>query len=500
MDANDRALFSPSRLPRTLAAGMILTTFFLGGCSGDPTDTPTPTGSGTPTGSATPTETPTDGISINALQDLADPNHPAEGTVVHIYGVIVTGVRYDGTIFIGEPEGGAYSGIYVFQPDGATYIPSTIAVGDEIDIVGEYDIAFGANQIAMFGDETFTPSVTVKSSGNTLPPAVSIGDPATIATPCDSSTSGVDAYKYEGVRVTLSNVDVTDLNPCDQGNFGTYEIEDTLWVDDDLDPDYAPTEVGEKLTSVTGVLHYAFDHYRVFPNPGDVIPEGGLPTPSETPTPGNEPCTTINTLQDDSDPDQPAEETLVKLCDVIVTATNRSGDFYVQEAAGGPYSGIFVFHGNVQIPTVAVGDKVDVVGKFIDYFGAYQVSMPGATGAGVTVTSSGNTLPAAVVIEDVSRIATPCGDGNLVDGPDAREHEGVRVTFSGVQVTAVDVCGDEDDFGAFEVEQSLWIDDDLGMDYEPVLDATLTSVTGIVHYSFDHYRVFPSPGGIDAAE
>ena len=493
-----------------LAAGLVISC--TGTSSDDDSQTPTPTDPpaeqtqtqvpGTPTESPTPQPTDLPCRPITDLQDASAANHPTLANRVKLCDVIVTAKRFDGTIYVGDPAGGAYSGIYVFQPDGATFIPDDIALGDSVTIVGEFAANFGVNQIGLFSDETPESSVTVNSSDNALPAPVAIADASTIATACDAQTSGPDAAKYEGVRVSVSGVTVTDLDPCSQGQFGVFEVDDSLWIDDDLGNDFTPTGVGEELTSVVGVLHYTFDHFRLFPGEGDVETAGNITPP---------PCegVDITSLQDVSAEDHPALDTQLSVCQAVVTALDPGDGFVIQDAAGGAYSGIYVFVGNYKGPTLAVGDVVNVTGKFAEYFGSLQLNLNQNAQARVSVVSNGAELPAAVSIADVSKIATPCpAEGDPVSGPDARKYEGVRVTFGPVTVTDVNPCA-QGQYGVFEVDDTLYIDDDFKRDHagdgessgtDLAVDTELTSITGVVHFSFDHYRVFPGPGDMVVAE
>lgn len=447
----------------------------------------------------TPGTSPTPGVDSGECTKIKDFQDPAKGvtlgTMIKVCDAIVTGVTYKGTIFIGDAEGGAYSGIFVFQPDGATYIPSDIAVGDKVDVVGEFATYFGANQLALYDEKIPPVSVTIKSKGNDLPPAVVISDPSTIATPCDSATSGLDGSKYEGVRVSLSNVTVTNLDPCEQGSFGVFEVNNSLFIDDDNGMNYAAVQ-DETLTSVEGVLHFAFDHFRVFPNPGEVKgTSGGEETPTYppgTPLPEGS-CQAIADLVE-KDGDQVNYNSPVRVCDVVVTGKDSKG-FFVQDGVGS-YTGIYVFDGpKTNLPSIQIGDEVTVSGTLAVYFDANQIALDDSST--VEVTDQGVDLPAPVEIEDPAEIATVCGGSG--SGALAYEYEGVRVTVTSVKVTDINPC-DQGSFGVFEVDDSLYVDDDLGMNYEPNANDILTSVTGVLHYAFEAYRIFPGEDQVVVGE
>ncbi|MBM2578099.1 hypothetical protein JQC91_17465 [Jannaschia sp. Os4] len=212
----------------------------------------------------------------------------------------------------------------------------------------------------------------------------------------------------------------------------------------------------------------------------------------------------------------------------IVTAVDSNG-FYLQDAEGdgdvATSDAIFVFTGAA--PSVAVGDALDVTGTVSEFY-------PGGQGSGnlsttqisgnpeITVLSSGNALPEAVVLG---------GDGRLLptenieddrftsfdpdtDGIDFWESlEGMRVVATepvavsgtngfgelftvldyGAGATGLSARGtlniSPDDFNPEKVQ----IDWDFGI--EPVLvdtGAKLADVTGVVSYDFGYYQINPT--------
>ena len=102
----------------------------------------------------------------------------------------------------------------------------------------------------------------------------------------------------------------------------------------------------------------------------------------------------------------------------IVTARKSNG-FFMQEAVGdgdpSTSDGIFVFVGSA--PAVAVGDAVTVTGTATEFFNLTQIS---SSPSKVTISSSGNPLPAPIVL--TTTILNPAGT------PDQLErYEGMRV-------------------------------------------------------------------------
>jgi len=127
---------------------------------------------------------------------------------------------------------------------------------------------------------------------------------------------------------------------------------------------------------------------------------------------------------------------VVSTNDNIVTAVGDTGFFIQTPTArtdGDPVTsdGIFVFLGAPA--TVAVGDQVDVTGLVDEFFDFTEI-----TGVPlVTVDSSGNPLPAAVVLD----ATTPSGTQPQPD-TELERFEGMLVTFSGTATGPSDRFGD----------------------------------------------------------
>lgn len=210
----------------------------------------------------------------------------------------------------------------------------------------------------------------------------------------------------------------------------------------------------------------------------------------------------------------------------IVTAVDTDG-FYMQHATGDGNSatsdGIFVF--TTTAPNVLVGDAVSISG-------AVQEFLPGANTQNLTVTrivptsvvvdSSGNALPAAVLIgtggilpptesydSDGFTIFNPAVDGldfyeslegmrvtidaPLVVGPTNSFGETTVIASGGAGATGVNSRGGVTiSAGDFNPER-IQIDDDSGLfaGYAPAYTQgdRLSSVTGVVSYNFTSYEV-----------
>jgi predicted extracellular nuclease len=207
----------------------------------------------------------------------------------------------------------------------------------------------------------------------------------------------------------------------------------------------------------------------------------------------------------------------------IVTAVDAGG-FWIQDPNGDANTatsdGIFVFLG--VSPTVAVGDAVTVSGSVDEFAATGSLSLTEIRPTSITVISTGNVLPAAVLIgadgilppshaidDDGLSLFDPANDG--IDFWESLE--GMRVT-----IQAPKVVQNTNDFGETDVVASggagatgindrggitisdgdfnpekIQIDDRFGAQtgYDPdhSVGDVLGDVTGILNYSFGNYEL-----------
>ncbi len=201
-------------------------------------------------------------VSIKAVRDPSDPQHPATGTTVSLSGLYVTGVRPNAGgsrgFYVQDTSLSPFTGIFVFtqaQPPG-------VAVGNKVDVSGTYEEYFQLSEIS-------SPVVTITDPGTTLPFApIAITDPATIA------TTGAQAEGYESMLLGISNVSVTVLNPDAPQDFDEFSVTGNLRIDDEiydaLDNTYP---VGTNFSSIVGIGTYSFSNYKLLPRgAADITP------------------------------------------------------------------------------------------------------------------------------------------------------------------------------------------------------------------------------------
>ncbi len=215
-------------------------------------------------------------------------------------------------------------------------------------------------------------------------------------------------------------------------------------------------------------------------------PDAGGSAPDATP--GS--STTIYDVQSDTTP----EGSSVTLRSVVVTAIDtfgsRTGGIYVQEVAGGAFSGVFIFGASAS--GLAVGDLVDVDNGVKTEFSfdfengnsLTQVTSPDGGAVSVTKVGTG-TVPAPEVLNSWDLAA---------DDAEAEKWEGVLVKFDGMRVlrraapvstspTADPTLKEMTVTGPFRIGGTL-------TDLTGVREDCYTSITGIGDYFFN-YKILP---------
>ena len=188
-----------------------------------------------------------------SLSDIRDPSSllfPGEGADVRVDDLVVTGIRSGSGLYVQDPDADMYGGIYIY--DGGTYSSGAVSVGDVISVSGVYSEYYGLSQI---GD----PEVTVTSTDGSV-------EPIAIDEACDAGTGGALAEPLEGMVVTVSDVAVTSSNPDAPSDYGEFELDECLRVDDQLSDVLVPQPPeGTTYTTLTGVLTYTYGHAKLEP-------------------------------------------------------------------------------------------------------------------------------------------------------------------------------------------------------------------------------------------
>ena len=214
-----------------------------------------------------------------------------------------------------------------------------------------------------------------------------------------------------------------------------------------------------------------------------------------TPNPGQQLCAqvfTVPELRDPTNPTHPASGTVrAQVKDLyvtgIVTAIVTARGFYAQVDSGGaPFSALFVLTGAV-IPTVSIGNKVDVEGDYEEVSNITTLRNPK-----ITVTGVGTTLPFGPIVfatADISNVAA-------VQGVSAEPFEGMLCEVDAVTVTVMNSDGAKD-FDEFTVKDSsangLRVDDMTydALDNTYAVGTTFSKIVGICNFSFSNRKITP---------
>jgi len=178
---------------------------------------------------------------------------------------------------------------------------------------------------------------------------------------------------------------------------------------------------------------------------------------------------------------------VVELKNVIATSPvyfdkNKKAFLFVAEAAGGPFSGIQVYiYDDVAVELGAglpkMGDTLSLRATYTEFFELSQLTVSAASD--VTITGPG-TIPAPSVVT-AAEVTTM--------GAKAEDYEGCLVQIVDAEVTAPVV-----EFGEFEVDNALKVDDLFFVPSpgpKPAMGTKFTALVGQMTYSFEEFKLAP---------
>lgn len=423
-----------------------------------PTSGPTsgPDGTADDSGTANDTDpgttTSADPVTIYDIQMGMVP----EGTLVSLDNVIVTSPVQvqDGAVTVQDPGGGQYSGIYLYlYAEVVMGVP--LQPGDVVSIRGEYTEFFDQSQIEI----TSLEGIEVTGS-DTVP------DPV-LVNAADIAVGGADAEAYEGVLVRTEGITASDAT----NQFGDFHVDGDLVISNfflfeqggvlDVLP-------GTAIAFAQGPLLYSFEEYKLAPRT-EADYDATLVACAEAAAPA-----TIYEVQQG----MVAENDLVLIEDVVVTTPwDFGGDtFWVQDPTGGAYSGISVYMPNAGAFVPSPGDQVTLCGSYAEFFDQSQIQV--AAEGDVSAAGNGPVPAPEVLTPDV------IGGGGM-----AEMWEGVLV-----EVQNVTVSTEANMFGEWEVDSALLLSDIFFAMADwpsPLVDDTFSSITGVLAYTFDNYKLAP---------
>ncbi|MDP4551602.1 cell wall-binding repeat-containing protein [Alkalihalobacillus macyae] len=235
-----------------------------------------------------------DGISIHDIQ-AADHTSPYEGMAVTKVEGIVTAKKGSNGFYMQEEQPddneATSEGIYVYKSGGAG-----VEVGDRVEVDGqvkEWREEGYSDAKDLLTTQITASSVTVASSGNTLPDAIVIGDDRTPPTEVieddkmttfDAETDGLDFYEsLEGMLIEIPDATITGPVKYDELPVYVNASSDQLFTRADgllISPeDYNPERMlidvdgididvttGDRLDgSVTGNVSYDYGNFKIRP-------------------------------------------------------------------------------------------------------------------------------------------------------------------------------------------------------------------------------------------
>jgi predicted extracellular nuclease len=397
--------------------------------------------------------TPDSGGSGNALTCYEvqgqQPSSPYEGQTVSVTGIVTVGEgEYYGTYAaMADAGGGPWSGLILYGNDVVG-----ISRGDSITITGPIVEYYGLTELQ------YPTSIVVHSTGHSLP------DPEVLTTSEVYQPS--TAEQWEGVLVRVNDAIVTSA-PDQYGQWMVDDGSGDAMVDDLGDYSYNPV-VGDTLDYIIGVLNYSYDEYKIEPRDDGDIQGGGGGGDVLT-------CYQVQGQQSSS----PYNGQTVSVTGIVTSGAGEYSDTYAAMAdqGGGPWSGL-ILYGN-DVVGISRGDSITITGLVDEYYGLTELKFP----TSIVVHSTGHPLPAAEVVttDEVYQAAT------------AEQWEGVLVRVEDVTVTSA-----PNQYGEWTVDDGSGdaVINDLGSyTYTPQVGNFLSSITGVLNYSYDEYKIEPRDDG-----
>jgi len=431
------------------------------------------------------------------------------GTAVTVNGVVVTAIdNYGdrrGGIYVQEPEGGAFSGVFVYLSGTEA---ADLAVGDLVDLSGFVKDEF-AWQGGCEGQEN-QGSLTELSPGEGVTPMVAkVGDgtvPAPeVLTPWELAASPEEAEKWEGVLVTFEGARV--LSPPsgekdDQMEMfvtGPYRVQSSLTELTDTIAE------GDCYTSITGIGDFFFD-YKVLPRSAADLVAGAdgdcLPAENTLELCGNdsdddhsgqgdcadfgcqdvvESCTVATSIADIQG-GQVAENNRVRLEDVLITGLSYNKKRYWLQDPGpsAVNKGIYVFRPSSADPldedVYTIGATVTLVGNVDQlYSGCAENPLTELTFVEPeNAPTGGGAGPTPIADVDLATLASDTA---------GEPYEGVLVKIQKVTVKKIDQNESFNlEFTVTNGTTDLVVDDDI-FRYVAVAEGQCLNITGIMHYN-----------------
>lgn len=439
-----------------LTVTVVVFAFILIGC--DPTATPpSPTAIPTQTPATQPTPTlQSEVVPIFDIQVTDDPDGSSRlvGRTVTTQGIITAVFDAGDRVFIQDPAGGPWSGLFLFRP---TPKP---AVGDKVEVTGPVREFKSITEIE-------DGEITILSRDNPRPAPRSI------------ATGDAAHERWESVLLRVENVSVTDP---DLGH-GEWQVDDgsgPLRVDDLGSYNYRPS-AGGPLEFVIGPLYFSFNNFKLEPRSDHDIGAGVAPMPQVS----------ICQIQGSGLSSSFKGQTVMTrgIVNADLERGGRNG-FFIQlpNCDGDPATsdGLFVFDRGRDL--VSAGDDVLVRGQVKEFFGLTEIVLDD-----VEIVSSRNALPEAVELDPPADPTTgkryfEAHEGMLVRAVTARV-VGPTSRFGEFAVVTADAIDSRHVFEDGPVGEIFLVDDAGIGPFDLKVGDNVAGLEGPLDYSFGNYKL-----------
>jgi predicted extracellular nuclease len=432
--------------------------------------------------------------------------------------VVVTTPKYivnggnDGYYVSDLPVGGSadFTGAMLMVPNT---IVTNFVPGDVVRIVGKHIEYYCFTEIVATSVE--------KVGTDTAPEPVVVADPSAL-----ESGGKAAAEPLEGVIVTLTGITVTNTTPEDAKSW--FEIGNGIQVANDFKVAFT-AEPGQVLTSITGAIKWNYGKFRLVPRtaadivaletpvepnpetvpdviePVDAGQDAGIPDvpaedPGVTPDPGTStdvpvaPTAYVYELQSAaSSKDCTSGGSNATLADpypmprvVITTGKYTINSSYIGYYAADPedawatagdplYHGIALVFANADDPALVPGDLVSLEGAYKEYYCFTEIQAKAVAKIGSAPVPAVTSIDKALLESGGTAALEP--------------YESLVVKITDVEIT--DAAGGSQPKHMFKAGNGIYVADDFGTGYTPVMGTKLSSITGGLLYTYGKWVLAP---------
>jgi len=370
--------------------------------------------------------------------------------------------------------------------------------GDLLSVVGDYKEYYCFTEIVA--------TSATKIGTETVP------EPVVVSSQVFENGGTPDCEPYEGVKVTLENLLVTDVIGGTQPTWW-FKLGNGILVANDFRIQGFTPAIGMQIQSISGAVKQSWGKYLIVPFtaqdivlaplPPDiseevqkdaVTDEGSADASTEDVAPQKVTVFSIQSGYESTGCTPPGSnltiQTGVSLEDVVVVTPKHSAassldGYYVRDLPQnlplgnqGQYAGILVVVRKTMNTNFVPGDVVSIVGDYKEYYCMSEISA-----TSITKVSEFTPLP-----DDIEVDKTIFAQGGTSD---AEPYEGVRVILRDVTIT--DTSGGRNPLWWFKVDDGIYVANDyqLQSSFTPQQGTHLSELRGAVKYSYGKYLIVP---------